>query len=36
MVDLADKFFRDNSLDYGVIGWDIAGHEGLHPLKIHE
>jgi hypothetical protein len=36
MVELAYKFFNDYSREFGVIGWDIAGHEGLYPLKSHE
>ena len=33
MVNLAKKYFEDQTYSESVIGWDIAGHEGLHPLQ---
>jgi len=36
MVDLAYKYFEDKTYEESVVGWDIAGHEGLYPLQALE
>ena len=36
MIELANKYYIDKHFKESVVGWDIAGHEGLFPLQPHE